>query len=274
MRLALILPLLLSTGLGFAQTQHPLLLMMLEKAEAVEHGSYRITASEQYPHSKDTIFYTGHCAFSRFEHFDGKPGIRYDVDMVTRFPTVTNHLRFVFDGRMKCELRNDTLALLYDARTLTDDYVLRGLGHFFFIPLLLHPDQVHKYFGPDKYLGIPPYETLGDTMIGQTPCTLVGAYWAVDTAELNWHQIIFAINKESGLPVYFKHVTETRPEGQEANAVPQKHRLEIRVEAWKRALPVNSFYIDWPSLPPSFEVRHFYDCYNRELLRPRNQPQL
>lgn len=273
MRILVFFAILSGSHLGFAQTTHPLLLQMLEKAEAVDYGSYRITASEQYPYSKDTIFYTGHCAFSRFEHLDGKPGIRYDVDMETRHPHQLNRLRYVFDGRMKCELRNDTLALLYDGRALGDEYVLRGLSNFFFIPLMLHPEQVRKYLGPDKYLGTPPYETLGDTLIGKTPCTLVGANWSLDSTDQIRQHILFAISKESGLPVYFKHLTETRSEDQQA-APPQKHRLEIRVEDWTRALPVNSFYIDWPSLPPSFEVRHFYDCYNRELLRPRNQPQL
>lgn len=273
MRILALLVILSGTCRTLAQTQHPLLLQMLEKAEAVDYGSYRITASEQYPYSKDTIFYTGHCAFSRFEHLDGKPGIRYDVDMETRHPHQLNRLRYVFDGRMKCELRNDTLALLYDGRALGDEYVLRGLANFFFIPLMLHPEQVRKYLGPDKYLGTPPYETLGDTLIGKTPCTLVGANWSLDSTEQIRQLILFAISKESGLPVYFKHITETQSADQQT-APPQKHRLEIRVEDWTRALPVNSFYIDWPSLPPSFEVRHFYDCYNRELLRPRNQPQL
>ena len=272
MRLAISVFLLVTASSGFAQTNHPALVRMQEKAAAVEYGAYRITASEQYPYSKDTIFYSGHCAFSRFEHFDGKSGIRYEVEMETRYPTQTIHKRSVFDGRLKHDLHSDTLVLIYDSRELGDEYVLRGLQHFFFIPLLLHPDQLKKYLGPDKLLGTPPYQTLGDTTLGEIPCTLVGADWPLDSAELNWQHIRFGISKRTGLPVYFSHVTETRSEYHQ-NA-PQKHRLEIRVEDWSPAQPINSFYMDWPGLPPTFEVRHFHDCYHRELLRERNQPDL
>lgn len=255
-----------------AQTTHPLLLAMQQKAEQVEYGSYYIEAREQYPYSKDTLFYRGHCAFARFEHFDGKPGIRYEVEMESKYPTQTLHQRQVFDGRIKYDLRNDTLALLYDCVALGDEYVLRGLQHFFFLPLLLHPEQTKKYFGPDKYLGTPPYETLGDTVIDHMPCTLVGADWALDTANINIQHIRFGISKASGLPVYFYHATETRSE--DAQVPAQKHRLEIRVSEWSPALPINSFYVDWPTLPSGYEVRQFYDCYHRDLLRPRNQPDL
>lgn len=258
---------------GFAQTTHPLLVEMQEKAERVEYGSYSIEAREQYPYSKDTIFYRGQCAFSRFEHFNGKPGIRFDVDMVTEYPSLSRKQRFVFDGRMKYELRDDTLALIYDNRELGDEYVLRGVKHFFFIPLLLHPEETQKFLGPDKLLGTPPYETLGDTLIGETPCTLIGADWALDSLEINWQHIRFGLSKKTGLPVYFSHVSETRPE-ENPKAPTKFHRLEIRVKDWSAALPLNNFYIDWPSLPSSFEVRHFHDCYHRELLRPRNQPEL
>ena len=257
---------------ALAQTDHPLLLRMLDNAEAVEYGSYRITASEQYPYSKDTIFYRAHGAFSRFEHFDGKPGIRYEVELETQFPSQTNYLRSIFDGRIKHDMHSDTLVLLYDTRQLGNDYELRGLKYVFFIPLLLHPEPTRKYFGPDKVLGIPPYQTLGDTLIGDTPCTLVGADWAPDTAGLNWQHIRFGISKRTGLPIYFYHTTETRTESEQA--APQKHRLEILVEEWSQALPINSFYLDWPSLPSTYEVRTFYDCYNREIVRPRSQPGL
>lgn len=254
-----------------AQTKHPLLLEMQKKAAAVEYGSYYIEAQEQYPYSKDTIFYQGHCAFSRFENFDGSPGFRYEVDMETRYPGLTNKQRLVFDGRTKIELRNDTLATLYDSRELGDDYTLRGLQHLFFVPLMLHEGQVKKYLVYDKNLGTPPYETLGDTLIGKIPCTLVGADWAPDSTG-NLQHIRFGLSKATGLVVYFSHLAETTPEHAEAPI--QKHCLEIRVQEWSAALPVNSFYIDWPSLPPTFEVRQFYDCYHRELLRPRNQPDL
>lgn len=255
-----------------AQTDHPLLLRLLDQAAAVEYGSYRITASEQYPYSKDTIFYRGHGAFSRFEHFDGKPGIRYEVEMETKFPSQTNYLRSIFDGRIKHDLHSDTLVLLYDTKMLGSEYELRGLKYFFFIPLMLHPESVKKYYGPDKDLGVPPYQTLGDTLIGNTPCTLVGADWTPDTAGLHWHHIRFGISKTSGLPVFFRHTTETRTDNQQA--VPHKHRLEILVEDWSQALPINSFYLDWPSLPSTYEVRQFYDCYRRDVMRPRSQPGL
>ncbi|MBK6930045.1 MAG: hypothetical protein IPH12_03980 [Saprospirales bacterium] len=253
-----------------AQTTHPLLLQMQENARRTEYGSYYIEAWEQYPYSQDSIFYSGHCAFARFEHFDGKPGVRFDVDMETRFPRQTSRQRVVFDGRMKYDLRSDTLLMLYDSRELGDEYVLRGLQYFFFIPLLLHPAQAQKFLGPDKYFGTPPYETLGDTLIGHTPCTLVGADWALDS--INHQHIRFALSKETGLPVFFSHAAETRPEYEKAP--PKFHRLQIRVQDWSPALPVNSFYIDWPSMAPTFEVRHFHDCYHRELLRERNQPDL
>ena len=272
MRLPTALVFLLFQLIAAAQTNHPLLLQMLEKAEAVEYGSYFIEAQEQYPYSKDTIFYQAHCAFSRFEHFDGSPGYRYEVELETRYPGLTNHQRLVFDGRTKYDLRNDTLATLYDSRELGDEYTLRGLQHLFFVPLLLHEGQVKKYLVHDKILGTPPYETLGDTLIGEIPCTLVGADWAPDSAGVNPQHIRFALSKATGLPVYFCHIAETKPEHEEAPM--QKHRLEIRVQDWSVALPLNSFYIDWPSLPPTFEVRQFYDCYRRELLRERNQPDL
>ena len=109
-------------------------------------------------------------------------------------------------------------------------------------------------------------------MNGKTTCTVVGADWALDTAEINWQHIRWGLSKQTGLPVFFSHVAETRPEDPK---LPVKyHRLEIRVDEWSQALPLNSFYVDWPSLPSSFEVRHFHDCYHRELLRPRDQPEL
>ncbi|TNE68466.1 MAG: hypothetical protein EP344_01330 [Bacteroidetes bacterium] len=270
----LFLPAFILTYLGTvtAQTAHPLLLEMQQKAKAVEYGSYRIEAREQYPYSKDTIFYDGNCAFTRYEELDGSEGLKYEVDMTTRYPGLQVAQHLVFDGRMKLDLRNDTLALLYDSRELGEEYILRGLQHFFFIPLLLHEEQTKKYLGPDKYLGTPPYQTLGDTLIGQTACTLVGADWTLDTAGVNWQHLRFGISKASGLPVFFSQVSETRPENEKAPV--KKHRIEIRVEEWSKALPIQSFYIDWPGLPPTFEVRHFHDCYNRELLRPRNQPDL
>lgn len=253
-----------------AQTTHPLLVQMQEKASALDYGSYRITAREHYPYSSDTIVYQATCAFSRFEHFDGKPGIRYDVAMETRQPRDTSQRRIVFDGRFKYDLRNDTLAMMFDSKEVDDDYVMRGLQYFFFIPMLLHPWQVQHFLGPDKYLGTPPYETLADTVIGGTPCSLVGADWATDTTV--WQHIRFGVSKVTGLPVYFSHIEETL--SRTRNNSNLRRSLEIWVEDWSPALPMNSFYIDWPSLPASFEVRQFHDCYHRELLRPRNQPGL
>lgn len=255
---------------GLAQTTHPLLQQMLEKARAVDYGSYRIVAREHYPYSTDTIVYRGRCAFSRFEHFDGKPGIRYDVDMETRQPRQSPFQeRMVFDGMMKYDFRSDTLVMLYDSREVDEDYIMRGLQYFFFIPMLLHPGQVQKFLIRDKYLGKPPYETLPDTLIGGTPCHLVGADWAVDTASTIWEHIRFGINANTGLPVYFSHTEETLATTK--NQSTQRRGLEIQVEDWTPELPVNSFYVDWTGLPATFEVRHFHDCYNRELLRSRNQ---
>ncbi|MBL7775852.1 MAG: hypothetical protein JNK89_07595, partial [Saprospiraceae bacterium] len=195
-----------------AQTGHPLLRQMLKTAEKVEYCTYRIEAQEQYAYSKDTIFYTGDCAFSRFEQLDGSPGFRYEVELEARYPGLTNRSRLVFDGRTKYELRNDTLALLYDSRSLGDEYTLRGLQHLFFIPLLLHEGPVKKYLVHDKTLGMPPYETLGDTLLGNIPCTLIGADWAPDSAGGAQHHLRFALSKATGLPIYFSHFSETKPE--------------------------------------------------------------
>lgn len=257
---------------AIAQTTHPLLVQMQEKARSVEYGSYRIVAKEHYPYSSDTILYRANCAFSRFEHFDGKPGIRYDVEMETQQPNQTIQQRMVFDGFIKYDLRSDTLLMLYDSRELGDDYVLRGLQHFLFVPLLLHPYQVQHFLGPDKMLGTPPYGTLGDTVIGNTPCRWVGADWASDSAGIVLQHIRFGLSVATGLPVYFSHEEETVQEMK--NKSNRKRSLEIRVEEWSPALPMNVFYIDWQSLPASFEVRHFHDCYNRELLRSRSMPGL
>lgn len=255
-----------------AQTAHPLLLTMQDKAERTTCGSYRIVAKERYPYSKDTIVYRANCAFSRFEHLDGKPGIRFEVDMETQLPGQTDRNRSVFDGFMKYDFRSDTMVMLYDCRELGDEYVLRGLQNFFFVPLLLHPGQVQKYLGPDKYFGTPPYQTLADTLIGATPCHWVGADWALDTTGVLWEHLRFGISKATGLPVFFSHEEENRTEVK--NNSLQRRSLEIRVEDWSPALPVKSFYVDWPSLPPSYEVRHFHDCYHKDLLRARDLPGL
>lgn len=257
---------------GFAQTTHPLLVQMREKALALDYGSYHLVAKEHYPYSKDTIVYRADCAFARFEHFDGKPGIRYEVDIETQQPRQVFRQRIVFDGQIKYDFKGDSLVMLYDRHELGDEYTLRGLQHFFFIPLLLHPAQVQKFLGPDKYLGTPPYQTLGDTLIGNIPCHLVGADWALDTSNLLWQHLRFGISKASGLPIYFSHVDETRSEIK--NNSTQRRSLEIRVQEWSPALPINSFYVDWIGLPPGIEVKQFHDCYNKPTLRPRNQPGL
>lgn len=264
--------LLFCAGAGLAQTNHPLLLQMREKALALDYGSYRLVAKEHYPYSSDTILYRADCAFSRFEHFDGKPGIRFEVEIETQPPRQMFQQHVVFDGQIKYDFKGDSLVMLYDSRELGDEYTLRGLQHFFFIPLLLHPGPVQKFLGPDKYLGTPPYQTMGDTLIGNIPCHLVGADWALDTSNLIWQHIRFGISKISGLPIYFSHVDETKSEMK--NKSTQRRSLEIRVEEWSQALPFNSFYVDWFGLPPGVEVKQFYDCYNKPTLRPRNQPGL
>ena len=256
----------------FAQTTHPLLLQMQELAQKVDYGSYRIVAREQYPYSKDTVEYRGDCAFSRFEHLDGKPGIRFDVQMETHYPGQINHNRTVFDGFYKYDFRSDTMVMLYDSRELGDEYVMRGLQYFFFVPLLLHPGEVQKFLGPDKYLGTPPYQTLDDTLVNGVSCHWVGADWSLDTAGAITEHIRFGLSKTTGLPVYFSQVEETRPE--QNNAPLQRRTLQISVENWSSALPVNSFYVDWPSLPATYEVRHFHDCYHKDLLRSRDLPGL
>lgn len=257
---------------GFAQTTHPLLVEMQEKARALDYGSWRLVAKENYPYSSDTLVYRAGCAFARFEHFDGKPGIRFEVQIETNTPRLLFQQHVVFDGQIKYDFKGDSLVMMYDSKQLGDEYTMRGLQHFFFIPLLLHPGQVQKFLGPDKYLGTPPYQTRGDTIIDNIPCHWVGADWALDTAALLWQHIRFGISKNSGLPVYFSHVDETKSETPQKK--PHRRTLEIRVEEWSPALPLNSFYVDWFGLPPGIEVKQFYDCYHKETLRPRNQPGL
>lgn len=254
---------------GFSQTTHPLLLDMQEKARAVDYGSWRLVAREHYPYSKDTIVYRAECAFARFEHLDGKPGIRFEVQVEAQPDRPFFQQHVIFDGQIKYDFKGDSLVMLYDSREHGEEYTLRGLQYFFFIPMLLHPGQIQKYLGPDKYLGTPPYQTLGDTVIGGIPCHWVGADWALDTSNLLVQHLRFGISQYSGLPVYFCHVDETKSDP--PNRQPHRRTIEIRVEEWSPALPLNSFYVDWFGLPSGVEVKQFHDCYHKETLRPRHQ---
>jgi hypothetical protein len=254
-----------------AQTMHPLLIAALDSAERVPHGSYRIRAIERHAYSRDTIFYRGEVSFMRFEHFDGRPGLRYEAHIETQYPTSRQQLRVVFDGRYKYTLYGDSLAQRYDLQRL--DLEAHQFQHgsvFFFIPLLLHTPAVRKYYGQSQELGVPPYQTLGDTLVGQALCTLVGADWTAQTGEeeeLRWRQVRFGIDKRSGLPIYFRY--RFGRVGEPSFTPPPTYLLEIVVETYTSTLPRNNFYLDWQALPKTFEVREFYDCYNREILRPR-----
>lgn len=277
-----------------AQVTHPLLIAALDSAERVPHGAYRIRAYEKYSFSKDTTFYDGQVAFARFEHFDGRPGLRYEAELETRYPTIQQSLRVVFDGRYKYVLYGDSLAQRYDLQRLDPDQHQFSHGYvFFFVPLLLHEPAVRKYYGMRQDFGVPPYQTLGDTLIQKFPCTLVGAQWEkTDTTNVTTHyKVLFGIEKRTGLPIYFRYRTwEVRRKGEayeqkisEKVENPSNLRhgfddnddalggyvLEILVDGYTSALPRNSFYIDWQGLPKSYEVREFFDCYNREVIRPR-----
>ena len=259
-------------GGGLAQTTHPLLVRMQEKARLVDQGSYRLMVKEHYPYSTDTILYRAECAFSRFEQLDGKPGIRYEINLETQYPKQTLQQHIVFDGQVRHDFKGDTLVMLYDSRELGEEFTLRGLQHFFFIPLLLQQEVVQKYLGPDKYLGTPPYETLADTLVDGVPCHLVGADWPLDTSGLLWQHLRFGISQTSGLPLFFSQVEETK-EVQKNNSI-QRRSLMIRLDNWSTEIPMNSFYVDWLGLPPGIEVKRFHDCYHKETIRPRNQPGL
>lgn len=255
-----------------AQTLHPLLIAALDSAERVQHGSYRIRAIEKHAYSRDSIFHQGQVWFARFEHFDGRPGLRYEADLQTQYPSNLQHLRVVFDGRYKYTLFGDSLVQRYDLQRLDlEAHQFHNGTVFFFLPLLLHTPAVRKYYGPSKDLGVPPYQTLGDTLIGQTLCTLVGADWATEATaeeEARWRHIRFALEKHSGLPIYFYY--EFSRLGENSPPTPPTYLLRIAVDDYTPALPRNSFYLDWQALPKTYEVREFFDCYNREILRPRH----
>lgn len=271
---------------------HPLLIAALDSAERVPHGAYRIRAYEKYGFSKDTTFYTGQVSFARFEHFDGRPGLRYEAELETRYPSSQQYLRVVFDGRYKYVLYGDSLAQRYDLQRLDPDQYQFSNGYiFFFVPLLLYEPAVRKYYGMRQDFGIPPYRTLGDTLIGQARCTLVGAQWEkTDTSNVTTHyKVLFGIERRTGLPIYFRYRTWEERQKQGESTAPQEENgknglafwfddedklrpaylLEIFAEGYTSALPRNSFYMDWQGLPKSYEVREFYDCYNREVIRPR-----
>ncbi len=254
-----------------AQTTHPLLIAALDSAERLAYGSYRLSAVERHSYSKDSIFYRGHVAFSRFEHLDGRPGLRYEADVETQYPSSLQRLRIVFDGRFKYVLYGDSLAQRYDTQRLgLETHQFHNGSLLFFIPMLLHTPSVNKYYGLSKEFGIPPYQTLGDTLIGKDACTLVVAHWTADDAEdehSTEHYVCFGIEKRSGLPIYFRYSSERKRARDYMPSV--GYLLEIKVEELSTALPKNSFYMDWQGLPSTFEVREFYDCYNREILRPR-----
>lgn len=275
-----------------AQVTHPLLIAALDSAERVPHGAYRIRAYEKYGFSKDTTFYRGQVAFARFEHFDGRPGLRYEADLETQYPSGQQTLRVVFDGRYKYVLYGDSLAQRYDLQRLDPDQHQFSIGYvFFFVPILLHEPTIRKYYGMRQDFGVPPYRTLGDTLIQKAPCTLVGAQWAkTDTTSVTTHyKVLFGLEKRTGLPIYFRYRTwevrkrepyeqqiaaEEAPSGAahgfgDNDDVLRGYVLEILVDSYTPALPRNSFYMDWQGLPKSYEVREFFDCYNREVIRPR-----
>ncbi len=275
-----------------AQVTHPVLIAALDSAERVLHGTYRIRAIEKYGYSRDTIFHRGQVSFARFEQIDGRPGLRYEADLETQYPSSLHHLRIVFDGRYKYVLYGDSLAQRYDLQRLDPDQYQFSNGHiFFFIPLLLHEPAVRKYYGMRQDFGTPPYRTLGDTLIGQAPCTLVGAEWAkADTAanSTTYNKVLFGIEKRSGLPLYFRYRTLEEHKKEKGTGTSEEdpyanlklwfkeedrlaagYLLEISVESYTPALPTNAFYLDWQGLPKSYEVREFFDCYNREVIRPR-----
>lgn len=275
-----------------AQVVHPLLIAALDSAERVPHGAYRIRAYEKYGFSKDTTFYRGQVSFARFEHLDGRPGLRYEAELEMQYPSSQQNLRVVFDGRYKYVLYGDSLAQRYDLQRLDPDQHQFSIGYvFFFVPLLLHEPTVRKYYGMRQDFGVPPYQTLGDTLIQKAPCALVGAQWAkTDTTNVTVHyKVLFGIEKRTGLPIYFRYRTwevrkkemyqqpvseeETSPNPalwlDENDALLPGYVLEILVDTYTPALPRNSFYMDWQGLPKSYEVREFFDCYNREVIRPR-----
>ncbi len=259
-------------GALFSQTRHPLLIAALDSAERIPYGAYHIRAVEKHHYSKDTIFYLGRIWFERFEHLDGKPGLRYEADLETQYPSSLHRLRVVFDGRYKYSLYGDTLAQRYDLQRLDPDVHLFQNGTvFFFIPMLLHAPAVNRYYGQNRDFGTPPYQTLDDTLISNTPCILVGADWtteANEAEEARWRHIRFGIDKQSGLPIYFRYQFG----GIREPTTPShsSYLLEIVVGHYDASPPKNSFYIDWQSLPKTYEVREFFDCYNREILRPRH----
>ncbi|MCS6929403.1 MAG: hypothetical protein NZM43_07920 [Saprospiraceae bacterium] len=277
-----------------AQVTHPLLIAALDSAERVQYGSYRIRAIEKYSYGNDTIFHRGQVAFSRFEHFDGRRGLRYEADLSTKYPHSEQHaLHIVFDGRYKYVVYGDSLVQRYDLHRLDPEQYQFHHGYiFFFVPLLMHEPTVRKYYGMRQDFGIPPYQTLGDTLIGQKPCTLIGANWTkTDTSQGRLHyRVLFGIERHSGLPTYFRYRSweerhakeEVMPKRQEEvprdnlsawfaqeESLPSSYLLEIFVEDYTPTLPPNNFYLDWQGLPKSYEVREFYDCYNRQVIRPR-----
>lgn len=253
-----------------AQTAHPLLLQMQEKAAAIPYGSYRLTVKEHYLNQRDTNRYFANCAFYRFQKADGEPGLRFDLEITGHAGGGIHQQRIVFDGQEKFDFRGDTLAMIYDTRALGAEFTFRGLQNFFFVPMLLHTGQAQRFLGPDRFLGTPPYRTAGDTLIGQTPCRAVAAEWIADSASTSTQYLAFYLDKKTGLARRFVHL-EWSNEGPNPPRV--LHFFEISVEEFTFELPYQSFYVDWPSLPAGMEVRRYYDCQFKELLRPRQQQQ-
>lgn len=253
-----------------AQTTHPLLRQMRDKADALPYGSFRLTIKEHYRGQNDTSRYYATCAFYRFPQANETQGMRFDISIEGHAGGTVHQQRIVFDGTEKCEFRGDTLAMLYDTRALGKEYVFRGLQNFFFVPLFLHDGQVRRFLGPDKFLGTPPYCTLADTLIGRNPCHTVAAEWKPDTSTATVQHLAFYQDARTGLVrrfVNMEWLDNTTP----ANRM--LHFFEITVEDFSGELPYNSFYVDWPGLPAGMEVRRYHDCQYKELIRPRHEQQ-
>lgn len=251
-----------------AQTTHSLLLQMREKAAAIPYGSYRLTVKEHYLNQRDTSRYFATCAFYRFQKPNDEPGLRFDLQVEGHAGGGVHQQRIVFDGQEKFDFRGDTLAMIYDTRALGAEFTFRGLQHFFFVPMLLHDGQAQRFLGPDRSWGTPPYRTGRDTLIGRTPCQTVVAEWVADSTSGNVQHLAFYVDRTSGLARRFVHL-EWSNEGPNPPRI--LHFFEINVEEFSTELPYQHFYVDWPSLPAGMEVRRYYDCQFKELLRPRQQ---
>lgn len=268
MRALLVLLLLFAFFAGFAQTQHPLLLQMQKKAASAPFGSYRLVVKEHYRNQRDTSRFFARCAFLRYAKPDDSPGLRFELDVEGHAGESVQQQRIVFDGVEKFEFRGDTLLMLYDTRELGESFVLRGLHHYFFVPLLLHDAPVRRFLGPDSYWGTPPYRTLADTLIGATPCRVVQAEWAPDSNDVAIQRLTFFLDKKTGLARRFVYL-EWTDKGPKAPVF--MHYFEIDVAETSLQLPYNSFYIDWPSLAPTWMVKRYHDCQYKELLRGREE---